>query len=171
MRRGPNGGEWRTNKEKRLTVETVDLAAVFQQPLGQHGHRVGHGLAVVRTLVAVQHERALLVGVDDLLSEIGALDRGGQVDFAGSQPPQHDGRYAEVDGVAHVTVGEVHRAAAVQYEHLTLVTRRQLGGQPLAPDADVGQEERRRFVFGRHRWTAVGQRTAPGGSRALGGPG
>lgn len=121
----------------------MNLAAVFQQPLGQHGHRVGHGrggLAVVQTLVTVQHERALLVGVDDLLSEIGTLDRGGQVDFAGGQPSQHDGRYAEVDGVTHVTVGEVHRAAAVQYEHLTLVTRRQLGGQPLAADADVGQQ-------------------------------
>jgi len=47
-----------------------------------------------------------------------------------------------------MTVGKVHRATAVQYEQLTLVTGRQFSSQPLAAYADVGQQ--RRFVFGRH---------------------
>lgn len=138
----------------------MDFAPVLLQPLGQHDHGVAHGrrtgLAVVQPLVAVQDEHALFVRVDDLLPEISALDGGRQVDFAGGQPPEHDGRYAQVHGVADVTVGELHRAAAVQYEHLTLAAGRQLGGQPVAAHANVGQQAR--IVFGRHLVTDRGTR-------------
>lgn len=100
------------NCNLRLTVETMDLAPILQQPLGQHDHGVAHGrrtgLAVVQPLVAVQDEHALLVRVDDLIPEISALNGGRQVDFSGGQPPEHDGRYAQVHGVADVTVGELH---------------------------------------------------------------
>lgn len=98
--------------------------------------------------ISIQYERTLFVSIYDLLSEISALDRRSQVNLTGSQPSQHDCRYAEINRIADVTIGEVHWATAVQNEHLTLVTRRQFGRQPVATDANVGQQ--RRVVFGRH---------------------
>lgn len=134
----------------------MHIATVFQQPFGQHDHCIRHRrrcLAIVQMFISIQYENTLLVGINDLLSEISALDRGGQVNLTGGQPSQHDSRYAEVYGVTDVTVGEVHRTTAVQDEHLTLITGRKFGGQPVATDANVGQQGR--VVFGRHfddRW-------------------
>jgi len=85
----------------------MNLASILQQPLGQHNHCVRYGrssLAIIQTLVTVQHKRSFLVCIDNLLSEISALDCGRQVDLTGSQPPQHDSRYAEVDRIADVTL-------------------------------------------------------------------
>lgn len=129
----------------------MNLASILQQPLGQHNHRVRYrrsSLAIVQTLVTVQHKRSFLVCIDNLLSEISALDCGCQVDLTGGQPPQHDSRYAEVDRIADVTLWEVHRTTTVQYEQLTPVTGRQFGGQPFRAHTDVGQHGR--IIFSRH---------------------
>lgn len=129
----------------------MNLASILQQPLGQHNHCVWYGwssLAIIQTLVTVQHKCSFLVCIDNLLSEISALYCGCQVYLTSGQPPQHDSRYAEVDRIADVTLWEVHRTTTVQYEQLTLVTGRQFGGQPFTAHADIGQHGR--IIFSRH---------------------
>lgn len=129
----------------------MHFATVFQQTFGQHNHCIRYRrccLAIVQMFISIQYESTLLVCINYLLSEISAFDRRGQVNLTGGQPSQHDGGYAEVDRVTDVAVGEVHRATAVQNEHLTLITGREFGGKPVATDANVGQQGR--VVFGRH---------------------
>lgn len=54
------------------------------------------------TRIVVHHKQILLVRVADAVLEFATLDRGGEVDFARRQPPQHDRRYREIDSVPDV---------------------------------------------------------------------
>lgn len=129
----------------------MNLASILQQPFGQYKHCIRYGrtdFAITQTFITIQHKCTLLVGIYNLLSEISTLDGWRQINFTSSQPSQHDCGYTEVDRVADVTVSEVYRATTIQQEHLTFITGRQLGGQPLAINTNVGQQWR--IVFGWH---------------------
>lgn len=146
--------KWKT----KLTVQTMNVASIFKQPLSQHNHRIRYGrcsFAIVQTFVTVQYKCTLFVRVGDLFSEISTLDCRRQVNFSGGEPSQHDGGYAEVNGVADVTIGKVHGAATVEYKHPALVTRRQFGGQPVAANANVRQQGR--IIFSGHSERLVGR--------------
>lgn len=125
--------------QSKLTAQTMNFTSIFKQSPSQHNHCIRYGrcgFTIVQTVVTIQDKRTLFVCCSNLLSEINALDCGRQVYFSGSEPSQHDGRYAKVNGIANVTFGKVHGAATVQYEHPAFVTRRQFSGQPVAADTN-----------------------------------
>lgn len=96
-----------------------------------------------RAAVIVQHEGVLLVRTADLRLELAALDRRRQFNLARSQPPQHNRRYREVDGVADVQLAVFIAAAAVEYHQpLGVRVASQFVQQPFLRDE---------VVVGRHR--------------------
>lgn len=143
-RRAPRPG--RKNKQKqKLTFETCDTATILRQPPQQHTE---HGITLMLHpgQIVVQNEQVLLVRVAYLVLQLATLDGGGQVDLAGRQPPQHDGRYREVDRVAYVRLAVLVRAATVQHDDVLRLVAQQ-GQQALVRHQVVVAFRRRRHVL------------------------
>lgn len=95
------------------------------------------------TGIVVQHKQILLVRAADAALEVATLDRGGEVDLARRQPPQHDRRYREIDSVPDVRLPILVRAATVEDDQGFRVAPQQ-AQQTLLADKIA-------FTLGRHR--------------------